>query len=74
MKNFILILGILATILVAGSFDYTEEVVYSMPTSTYRCMKANGWTDKEIAKEYQRNKAHWNKEGERYELENGCDD
>jgi hypothetical protein len=74
MKNFMLIIGILAIIGVAGSSDYTEEVIYNMPRATYKAMQAEGMTDSTIAEEYQKNKSHWNNIGKEYEVRHAGED
>jgi hypothetical protein len=73
MKNFMLIFGILLLIGLAGSYDYTEQVVYNMPTGAYKAMKAKGMTDKDIAKEYQSDKAKWDSIGIQYTMIYGED-
>lgn len=74
MRNFLLVLGLLLLIGIAGSFDYTEEVVYNMPTSTYKAMKEMGMKDKKIASEYQKNKAKWDSVGANYAMIHGEED
>lgn len=69
MKNFLLVFAILALILLAGTYDYTEQVCYNMPKATYKMMKAHGWSDHKIATEYVHDAKKWNEAGEKYAIE-----
>jgi hypothetical protein len=73
MKNVLLLLAIVGIVLIGGSYDYQEQVIYNMPNGTYRAMKAQGMSDRKIASEYVKDAAKWDSIGVRYVCENGED-
>jgi hypothetical protein len=73
LKNLLGVWAIFAIIALAGTYDYVEEVIYTMPNATYKVMQQRGWSDKKIASEYQKDKAYWDSLGQQYSWIHGED-
>ena len=58
IKIIFALLAAFALLAFAGTFDYTEQVIYNMPAETYKQIKeklGNDCTAYQIAREYTRN-------------------